>query len=169
MKPIDIFYQGESIREIDHLDVEPEDAFHVVKARLIEKHGLDQAVLIFIEDHDEPVEEAVLVGERAGAAGVKAHLHRCREVEVTVTHNGDTVERKFGPGTTVARVKRWAAEEKFGMSRDEAGEHALQIVGTHERPAGSVHIGTLTACPICRLAFHLVPDERINGAGGPRA
>src|SRR5713101_556520 len=123
MKSIDIFYQGEGIGGIEHLEVGPDDTFNAVKARLTEKHGLDRATLIFLEDHDEPIDEAVLVRDRAGAAGVKVHVHRCRQVVVTVTFNGETVERRFGPGATVAHVKRWAAEEKFGMNKDEAGEH----------------------------------------------
>jgi hypothetical protein len=164
MKSIDIFYQGEGIGKIEHLEVGHDDTFIAVKARLTEKHGLDGATLIFLEDSDEPLGENVLVRERAGDAGVKAHLHRCRHVEVAVTFNGETVDRRFGPGATIARVKRWAAEEKFGMTKDEAGEHVLQIVGTHDRPSGAVHIGTLTTGTTCRLSLDLVPNERINGA-----
>ena len=64
----------------------------------------------------------------------------------------------------MARVKRWAAERKFGMSDEEAGEHVLQIAGTHERPAPGTHIGTLANRQSCTLAFDLVADERVNGA-----
>lgn len=166
MKSIDIFYQAEGIGEIQHREVEPGATFGGLKAELIEKHGLDRDSLIFIEDHDEAVEATMLVRDRAAAAGIKVHVHRCRQVAVTVTFNGETVDGRFGPGATVARVKRWAAEERFGMTKDEAGEHMLQIVGTHDRPAANVHIGTLASCPTCRLAFHLVPDERVNGASG---
>jgi hypothetical protein len=63
----------------------------------------------------------------------------------------------------VGRVKQWAAVHKFHMSEAEAGEHVLQIAGTHDRPAPSTHIGTLTAYPECRLHFSLVPDQRVNG------
>jgi hypothetical protein len=85
---------------------------------------------------------------------------------VAVTFNGETVERRFPPSATVARVKRWAAEKKFGMSEEEAGEHVLQIAGTHDRPAPGTHIGALTDDKVCGVAFDLVPDERINGAAG---
>jgi hypothetical protein len=49
------------------------------------------------------------------------------------------------------------------MTPQEAGEHVLQITGTKDRPDPGTHLGTLAACPDCRLAFDLVPNERVNG------
>lgn len=166
MTSIDIFYQGEGIGEIAHLELEPDAVFAILKARLIEKHGVGHGALLFLEDEDEPLDESTLVKDRATSKGLKVHIHRCQHVEVTVTFNGETVERRFPPSATVARVKNWAAEKKFGMSEDEAGEHVLQIAGTHDRPAPGAHIGSLTDGKVCSLAFDLVPDERVNGALG---
>src|SRR3546814_12480369 len=81
---------------------------------------------------------------------------------VAVTYNGETIDRKFAPGATIARVKRWAAERKFGMTEEEAGEHVLQIAGTHERPAPGTHIGVLPNRKTYGLAFDLVTDERVQ-------
>jgi hypothetical protein len=166
MTSIDVFYQGEGIREIAHIEVSPDHTFAVVKRAIAEKHGLALETLIYLEDRDEPVDEAWLVREHVGRAGVKAHVHRCRHVEVAVTFNGETVHHRFGPGTTVARVKTWAAERKFGMTPQEAGEHVLQIAGTKERPDPGAHLGTLATSPACRIAFDLVPNERVNGFPG---
>lgn len=166
MKSIDLFYQGEGVGEVAHLELEPEATFAVLKARLVEKHQIPVDALLFIEDEDEPIDEGVLLKDRATAKGLKVHIHRCRHVEVTVTFNGETVERRFPPSATVARLKRWAAEKKFGMSEEEAGEHVLQIAGTHDRPAPGTHIGALTDGKVCGVAFDLVPDERINGTAG---
>jgi hypothetical protein len=164
MTAIDVFYQGEGLREIEHIEVDPDHNFSMLKAVLVEKHGLATDVLVFLEDSDEPVNEVLMVREHAGRVGVKVHLHRCRHVEVSVTFNNETVHHRFGPGTTVARVKVWAAEHKFKMSPEEASEHVLQIKGTHDRPAPGTHLGTLAACPTCMVAFDLVPDQRVNGA-----
>jgi hypothetical protein len=165
MSSIDLFYQGEGLREIQHLEIEPDATFAIVKARLAGRHGLStEVLLIFIEDEDEPLDDQRCVQDHAGPTGLKLHAHRCHHVEVTVTFNNETVEHCFRPGATIAKVKRWAAEHKFGMTEEEAGEHVLQIAGTHERPAPGDHIGGLTACPNCKLAFDLVPDERVNGA-----
>ena len=166
MKYIDLFYQGEGLGGISHIELEPDATFATLKARLSEKHVLPLDALVFIEDEDEPIDERLLVRERASAKGVKVHVHRCRHVEVSVTFNGETVDRRFPPSATVARVKRWAAEHKFGMSAEEAGEHVLQIAGSHNRPAPGTHIGSLTDGKTCGVAFDLVADERVNGAPG---
>ena len=166
MKSIDLFYQGEGLGEMKHLEIEPDATFAILKSRLAEIHGVAGDVLVFLEDEDDPIGDEEPLKEHAAQKALKVHLHRCRHVEVTATFNGETVERRFAPGATIARVKRWAAESKFGMSEEEAGEHVLQIAGTHERPAMGTHIGSLTNCKVCALAFDLVADERVNGASG---
>jgi hypothetical protein len=166
MASIDIFYQGEHIREIEHIEIDDCSSVGAVKMMILEKHGGEAALFVFEEDSDEALGEAIVVATLDCTAGLKLHLHRCREVEVTVTFAGETVHHAFRPGATIARIKRWAAEHEFGMTEEEASEHRLQIAGTHDRPAPGIHIGTLAACPDCRVSFDLVPDERVNGAAG---
>jgi len=166
MNTIDLYYQGEGIGRIEHIELEPDATFAAVKARLAGLHGIAADTLIFVEDEEEPVADTARVKDLAGAKGLKVHLGRCRRVEVQATFNGETVGRRFPPSATVARVKRWAAEREFGMTDDEAGEHVLQLTGTHERPAPGAHIGTLVAGKACSVAFDLVADERVNGADG---
>ena len=168
MTSIDVFYQGEGIREIAHFEADPDHSFAAVKIAIIAKHGLARDTLIFLEDSDEPIDEQHLLRDHIGRAGIKAHLHRCRHVAVAVTFNAETVHHRFGPGTTVARVEKWAAEHKFGMTPQEAGEHVLQITGTKDRPDPGTHLGALASCPECRIAFDLVPNERVNGHPGQR-
>jgi len=165
MKTIDLFYQGEDVAEIEHLEIDLDSTFADIKARLVEKHGGAPDALLFLEDEDEPLNDADRVKDRAGGKGLKVHLNRFRQIAVSVNYNGEIVARKFAPSATVARVKRWAAVRKFGMTDEEAGEHVLQVAGTHERPTPGTHIGTLAKCKTCELAFDLVADERVNGAG----
>jgi hypothetical protein len=164
MESIDIFYQGHGIREFEHIEVQPDQTVAIIKAVLIEKHGCELDTLIFMEDQEAPLEDHMVIGTLCGAAGVRVHLHRCRHVSVEVTFGGEPVQHTFAPGTTVARVKYWAAVEKFHMTPEEAGEHHLQIAGTQDRPAPGTHIGTLASCPDCLVRFDLVPDQRVNGA-----
>jgi hypothetical protein len=164
MESIDIFYQGYGIREIEHIEVQPGQTVAIIKALLIEKHGCEPDTLIFMEDQETPLEGHLVIGTLCVGAGAKLHLHRCRHVAVEVTFGGEPVHHTFAPGTTVARVKHWAAVDKFHMIPEEAGEHHLQITGTQERPAPGTHIGTLASCPECRVRFDLVPDQRVNGA-----
>jgi hypothetical protein len=39
MQTIEIFYQGNGLREIEHIEVEPDHTVAVVKDILIKKHG----------------------------------------------------------------------------------------------------------------------------------
>lgn len=162
MAKIDIFYQLEGIADIGHYELDADEAFTALKAHLCKKHGIVGELLIFLEDNEEPIQEIILVREHAHQHGIKVHVHRCLHVEVSVRFNSETLHHRFAPGVTVARVKSWAAK-KLGMSADDATEHVLQITGTHDRPKPGTHIGTLTKCPHCRVAFDLVPDERVNG------
>lgn len=163
MTAIDVFYQLEGVLDIEHIELRPDQTFSDLKEILIQKHCLETEVLIFLEDSDEPIDRLAFLRDHAGNAGVKVHAHRCRHVEASVTFNNETVQHRFGPGTTVARVKHWAAERKFNMSPEEASEHVLQIKGSHDRPAPGTHLGTLASCPKCSVAFDLVPDQRVNG------
>lgn len=169
MKSIDVFYQGEGIGGLGHIEVEPDTSFSILSARLAQKHQLGRDAQLFLEDQDEPINHAAQVKDCATATGLKVHIHRCRLIEVLVTYNGEVVGARFSPGTTVARVKRWAAQGELGMTEEEASEHALQIAGSYDRPARSVHIGSLTDGTVCSIAFDLVTDERVNGAGGAGA
>ena len=166
MTTIDLFFQGEGLGEIKHLEIEPDATCAIFKARVSEIHGVAREVLVFLEDEDDPIADDVHLKEYAAEEGLKVHVHRCHRVEVEVTFNGETVEHRFGPAATIARIKRWAAERKFNMSEDEASEHVLQLSGTHERPAPGIHIGALTTCEACALVLDLVADERVNGASG---
>lgn len=163
MKPIELFYQGEGVDQIDRLELDPSITFAALKDQLLERHGVSEDAMLFVEDGDDPVDLTGPVSELATSKGLRLHLHRCLHVEITVSFNGQTVERRFAPSATIRRVKRWAAERKFDMSPEDASEHSLQVSGTQTQPDGTVHLGTLTDGKVCRLAFDLVPEPRVNG------
>ena len=165
---ISVFYQTEGHRDIGHLEIEPGATVAQLKELVAKAANADGELVLFAEDADEPLAADVVVKDVAGAHGLKVHAHRCKEIAVAVTFNRKVARRTFKPGTTVAKVKKWAAVKEFGMTPDEAGEHLLQIVGTHDRPAPNTHLGTLVAHPHCQIGFDLVPDERVNGASEAR-
>jgi len=162
MKSIDIFYQREGVRDVGHLESEPEANLAEIKARLIGLGAATAETLLFAEDNDDPLDEAMTVDKAAGKGGLKLHLHRCHRVEVAVTFMTKTENRSFGPGVTVAAVKRWATD-KFNMSKEDASEHVLQLKSTFDRPPPGTHIGALAHGPKCRVDFDLVPNERVQG------
>lgn len=168
MTSIDVFYQGEHGREINVIEAVIAETLGDVKRRLAERHAVLAEALIFVEDGDEPLDETVVIETIVVGQSAKLHLHRCRRIKVIVAFAGARKEHEFAPSATVARIKTWAAGA-FGLSPEDAGEHLLQIAGTHDRPSPAIHVGTLAGSE-CKVAFDLVPDERVNGtpveAGG---
>jgi hypothetical protein len=163
MNTIDVFYQGNGIASVEHVDIESNQTFAALKQLIAKKHGIADDALLYLEDDDDAVDERLSVGTRAGHAGIKAHLHRCRKIRVTVHFKEKSLHQEFAPGVTVARVKRWAAG-KLRMSEEDASNHHLQLAGTTEQPDPGTHIGRLAACPKCAVGFDLVPTPRVNGA-----
>lgn len=162
MKNTDIFYQGEGIEALEHIEVDADLSFGDLLAMLAKKHGLADAKLFF-EDEEQPVDERERIAAKAGRAGIKVHIHRCREVKVTVNFKDKSVRDKVVPGTTVGKVKHWAAIKKFGMTQDEASNHHLQLAGTTRQPDPGTHVGTLVTAGTCSVEFDLVPTPRVNG------
>jgi len=164
MSSIDIFYQGEGVLDFEHIEVSSESTLGAVKKVIAEKHGIGGEILLFLEDGEQPLDEQIIVADICPGGNAKLHVHRCHEVAVSVNFAGQTVHHTFRPAKTVGAVKNWSAIHKFGMTEAEASEHRLQIVGTKDRPPPGTHIGALVTHPHCKIAFDLVPDERVNGA-----
>lgn len=164
MSKINVFLQGEGIKDVIRLQVEPQNTALDVR-RACASHGKQENCddAVFLEDQDEPLSDGVMVDSLAGKHGVRLHIHRCRRISVKVTYSGQVLEQVFGPGRTVGAVKKSAAKE-LRIPKEDAAELILQIAGTHEQPDVDVHIGTLVASPACAVAFDLVPNPRIQGA-----
>ena len=162
MKTIDIFYQGEGIGALEHIEFGADDSFAAFRRRSPGSTASPATPVLFLEDEIEPVDErpASRQGRPRRHQGPPASLPH---VEVAVHFKGKTVHARFAPGTTVARVKHWAAVRKFGMTEEEASDHLLQIAGTTDQPDPGTHIGTLASCPKCKVAFDLVTTPKVNG------
>lgn len=162
MKTIGVFFQREGSRQIDDVEIEAVATVSELMVKLVAK-GIPPDALLFLEDESEPLVGTATLEKLAGHRKVlKVHAHRCKRVTVRVAFGRETIEREFGPGVTVAAVKRWAAGE-FKMSEADATQHVLQIKNQDERPPAGTHIGTLASCPDCTVAFDLVPNERVQG------
>jgi hypothetical protein len=160
---MEVFYQGEGFREVEFLEVDPTFSFADLKALLIQRHGLKDDIQIFLENEEDPAIEIILLRDHAHGRPIKVHLHGCSRIQVSVTFNGKSPDKAFGPATTIAHVKHWATEKEFHMTPTDAGEHFLQISGTSDRPAPGTHLGALSSCPACRVNFDLVTDVKIQG------
>ncbi|CAJ0779364.1 hypothetical protein [Ralstonia chuxiongensis] len=155
-----IFYQKEGSRQVHTLEATGHIAL-VEIVRLV-AGGVDVDIKVFEEDGDMALTEEVLVEVLRSKPHPKLHFHRHHELKVTVHFNGREISRTAPPSMTIHRLKQWA-DDKFDIDAAHAPEHVLQLSGTTERPAGSVHLGTLTQKHECRVSFDLVPNERFQG------
>jgi len=163
MNVIDVFVQGEDIEDIKHIRIEADKTVAELKAAVsgLRCSPVEGDTLIYIEDAEEPlVEDACIPHAKEGC--LRVHVHRCHRIHVLVNYAGDTVDRDFGPGITIASIKRWAVRE-LELPKEDAGEHVLQISGTQTRPDSDTHVGSLVTCPECGITFDLVANERVNG------
>lgn len=165
MKTIEILLQGECIPDIQLVEVDAgKSAKEILElATRCRQEEIEGEFLVFFEDCAEPVAKIDKLPESEDGKPISIHVHRCRSVVVTVTFNGVSKGHKFGPGTTIATVKKWAAVSEFGMKPADAAEHVLQFVGSAERPEPDTHIGALVSCPDCNISFDLVPYKRVEG------
>ena len=164
---MELFTQGEGIPKITLVKVHPKDTVQDI-IRAAREHGLSTPegaeVFVFIENTDSPLALDAKIDEVGLNLRSRVHIHRCRQVEVTVNFNADQLKDCFPPSTTVARVKKWAVgKDGVDMSPVDATEHLLQICHSNDRPDEDVHIGSLLKVADRDLCFDLVAKQRVEG------
>lgn len=164
MSTLSLFLQFEGSRHIELIvlpaGATPED---VIEAALVlgfpESHRHEAHV--FSDQLDHPLERGKALCDQGRKAKDRIHVHRCREIQVTLHFNHVTKHHAFQPVATIDRVKRWFVEA-LEMSPVDATEHVLQLTGTSDRPDPDVHIGSLISGH-CTLNLTLVPRKRVEG------
>src|SRR2546425_5941707 len=156
MANIDIFVQGENIPEITLVQVPSNgtvrDILEAARAQALRLDVEDASLIILVEDAEEALAldlplEAAHLSHRS-----RVHIHRCRQLEVTVNFNADHKTHAFPPSATVEHVKRWAVgKDGFNLQSIDATDHLLQICSSTIRPDGDTHIGSLVQFPNCML------------------
>ena len=168
MTDIELFLQGETIREISLIRVPANgtigDILRAARENGFALAGDDQTIIV----QKENAEEVLALDLPLETAGIthrsRLHLHRCRFLEVTVHFNGRHIQQQFPPSTTIEQVKRWAVgKEGFQLHELDATEHVLQICSSQQRPDEDIHIGTLVQFPQRSLCFDFVPKQRVEG------
>ena len=163
-KTSDIFLQGEAILDIEFVSFgeHPSVQEILIEAAKFRSSNGDGEYLVFVEDELEPLDAHGHLPKGKEGEPVRVHVHRCREIAVTVTFNGAITADPFAPGRTIESVKK-AMAHALGLDPRDAAEHVLQLAGSTERPDADTHIGSLVSHGTCVLAFDLVPLKRVEG------
>lgn len=122
--------------------------------------GLEEAVEIFLEDAEEPLNEELVLAENLAASFSPLHVATHGKIAVTVHYNGRDIHREFRPSATVARVIRWAiSPEGFNLEGDPS-DFELKHDGEVAPP--DMHLGQI-AHGHKRLKFELVFKVKPQG------
>lgn len=148
--PIEIDLEGGAT--VEHLAAEAAERLEFVQ----------DDVLIFIENQDEPL-SAVVVIEEIVPADRCFHAHRCRHVAVSVTYNQKTIAGDFSPATTIGRLREWAIRhDDFKFHENDAACLRLQLPdGTF--PDERAHAGQFAKHPDCGVVFQLAEHKKPQG------
>ena len=123
---------------------------------------VEEAILVFTEDCDEPVEHHRKLSQCEIRHRHHIHCHRCRKVQVSVFYNGEHHET-FGPATTIKRVLKWAVKA-FKLSQVDATDKILVLKGRgNEELPLDAHIGSYTQPHLCSVELCLTAPVEVQG------
>ncbi|MFZ1991960.1 MAG: hypothetical protein WAW96_19570 [Alphaproteobacteria bacterium] len=119
--------------------------------------------LLFIEDEDEPLDiAAIVIGEEM--AGRVHHVHRAREIKVTVNYQNPPKHKEFPPSARMQRVLDWATgPHGFKIDPALAPEMELALHGTQTALPKSAHIGRYAHGHEHKLDLDLIRGVVPNG------
>lgn len=123
---------------------------------------LDRDTLIFLDEEDEPLDRKRHKSLPPIKQGCRIQVTKCRKIRVTVNFLDKSAEHDFAPSHRVKKVKSWAVE-KFGLDRNDAAEHVLQMCGSTDRPTTDTPLQQIALPGTCSVCFDLVPDKRVEG------
>jgi len=122
-----------------------------------------EGVLLFLEDDDKTLELSIKI-TKEHAHGKIHHVHRVKEIEVTVFYQGAHKTKKFPPSARVQRVLDWAVGPKgFKLDPTIAPEMELALHGQTDALPKSAHIGRYVRHPNDKLALDLIRGVVPNG------
>jgi hypothetical protein len=162
---IEVFVEGEGLTEVEAIRLPEGSAGRDIVAAVAVKGGFpSEEGILFVEDVEEPIDLAILIAEEMGRGKVH-HVHRARQVEVSVFYNGQQKEKRFPPSARVQRVLDWAVgREGFNIDRAIAPEMELALHGSTTALPRDAHIGRFIRHPHHKLALDLIRGIVPNGA-----
>jgi hypothetical protein len=161
---VEIIVEGEGLVEVETIRVEEGCHGREIIAAVAVKGGFPpEEGLLFLEDCDEPLDVAVVIGQENG--GKIHHVHRAKKIEVSVFYQGRQLEKQFSPATRVQRVLDWAVgPQGFKIDKAIAPEMELALHGSTTALPKDAHIGRYLRHPQHELSFDLIRGVVPNGA-----
>jgi hypothetical protein len=161
---VEIIVEGEGLAEVETIRLEEGSAGRELVAAVAVKGGFPaEEGLLFLEDCEEPLDDALVIAEEN--SGKVHHVHRARQIEVSVFYQGRQLEKRFSPATRVQRVLDWAVGPSgFKIDKAIAPEMELALHGSTTALPKDAHIGRYLRHPQHQLSFDLIRGVVPNGA-----
>lgn len=162
---IEIVVEGEGLAEVEVIRIPEGSVAREIVAAVALKCGFPtEEGHLFLEDVEEPLDlAAVITNEKT--IGRVHHVHRVRQIAVTVFYQALHAEKRFSPSARVQRVLDWAVgPEGFKVDPAIAPEMELALHGQATSLPKNAHIGRYVRHPHHQLAFDLVRGVVPNGA-----
>ena len=161
---IEIMVEGEGLADVAVIQL-PQGAIGTdLIAAVAAKGGFPASeAILFFEDEDEPLDLRLpLVGhDKSGRAH---HVHRAKEIEVTVFYMRKEKTKAFRPAARVQRVLDWAVVPLgFNIDPAIATEMELALHGETTALPKDAHIGRFVRHPQHTLALDLIRGVVPNG------
>jgi hypothetical protein len=119
--------------------------------------------LLFAEDGTEPISATEVAVSKESAHGL-FHVHRARQIAVTVNYSGGSKEKEFTPATRVQVVLDWAVgRDGFNIDPAIAPEMELALQGQTTPLPRQAHIGRFVRHPAHELKLDLIRGVIPNG------
>jgi hypothetical protein len=160
---VEICVEGEGLGDVDVLTLEGGAKLRDVVVAVSSKTGIAvEELFVFDEDGDEVLALDIVIDEER--AKRVHHVHRVREIEVTVNYKAEKKSKKYPPSVRIGRVLDWAVgEHGFKIDPSIAPEMELALEGTEIALPKPAHIGRYVKHPHHHLHLDLIRGIVPNG------
>ena len=161
---IAVLVEGEGLPDVATVLVPPGCVAREIVTAVAARSGFPAGEgLLFLEDGEEPLDLALVIVDEV-VRGKVHHVHRARQVEVTVFYKDGHKEKRFPPSARVQRVLDWAVgREGFNIDPPIAPEMELAQHGQTTALPKNAHIGRYVRHPHHVLALDLIRGIVPNG------
>jgi len=114
------------------------------------------------EDSHAPADLAMTLADLGIVRRGHVHTRAVRHVPVTVYFNDQSVQRRFSPAATIARVTAWA-KRKLKLDPQGSADLVLSLKPSNQQPRPDQHLGELLMPGVRGLEFDLVREITPQG------
>jgi hypothetical protein len=140
---------------------------------LLQQAGVDLNLEVYGADDDaddgdadiecEPLARDTALRDLVKGCTATVHCHNCRQIQVTVNYQKESIRRGFLPSSRARKVLRWA-KRKLGLTDADADNLSLFRCGGGSQIRETTHLGEIAAPGSCELCFDLTKDRNIEGS-----